>query len=66
MRNALIALILAGSLAAGRPALLGQIWTFVVSAADEGCRFDPNGLCEPAPQPNAGCRFDPNGSPCES
>lgn len=71
MRKALIALILAGTVAAGRPTLLGQLWSLLSSAlsaptADAGCRFDPNGLCKPAPQTDAGCIFDPDGSPCRS
>ena len=66
MRKALIALTLAGSLAAGRPALLGQLWSFLTSAlsaptGDAGCGFDPNGRCEPAPQTDEGLGFDPNG-----
>ncbi len=68
MRKAFIALTLAGSLAAGRPALLNQLWSFLVSAlsapsADEGCIFDPDGRCKPAPQTNAGLGFDPDGKP---
>ncbi len=68
MRKALIALILAGSLAAGRPALLGQLWSLLASAlsppaADEGCGFDPDGRCNPAPQTDEGCGFDPSGCP---
>lgn len=68
MRKALIALILAGSLAAGRPALLAQVWSLVGSAlsaptGDEGCGFDPDGRCIPAPQTDAGCGFDPDGCP---
>jgi hypothetical protein len=71
MRKALIALTLAGSLAAGRPALLDQIWSLLASAwsappGDAGCIFDPDGRCTPAPQTDACCRFDPNGSPCRS
>ena len=71
MRKALIALILAGSLAAGRPALLEQLWSFLSAAlspptADEGCIFNPNGRCQPAPQTDEGCRLDPDGSPCRS
>jgi hypothetical protein len=71
MRKALIALILAGSLAAGRPALLGQLWSFLTSplsppTADAGCGFDPSGRCNPAPRTDAGCIFDPSGSPCRS
>jgi hypothetical protein len=54
MRKALIALTLAGSLVAGRPAFLDQLWSFVTSAwsaptADEGCIFDPDGRCKPSP-----------------
>lgn len=69
MRNALIALILAGSLAAGRPALLGQLWSLLASpwnaaTANAGLGFDPSG--QPTPQSDEGCRFDPNGSPCRS
>jgi hypothetical protein len=65
MRQALIALILAGSFAAGRP-LLGHLWSLLAPAlsaptADEGCIFDPNGRCKPAPQTGAGLIFDPNG-----
>jgi hypothetical protein len=68
MRKALIALILAGSLAAGRPTLLGQLWSFLASAwsastADEGCGLDPDGDCKPAPQTDAGCGLDPDGCP---
>ena len=68
MRNAFIALILAGSLAAGRPTLLGQLWSLLASAwsastADAGCGFDPNGPCTPAPQPDEGCGLDPDGCP---
>jgi len=68
MRKALIALILAGSLGAGRPTLLGQLWSFLSSAlsvptADEGCIFDPNGLCKPKPQTDGGLGFDPSGQP---
>jgi hypothetical protein len=66
MRKALIVLTLAGSLAAGRPAFLDQLWSFVTSAwsaptADEGCGFDPNGRCSPAPQTDGG--LDPNDTP---
>lgn len=69
MRKALIALILAGSLAAGRPALLDQLWSLVTSpwkaaTADAGLGFDPNG--QPKPQADEGCIFDPSGSPCRS
>ena len=68
MRKALIALILAGSLAGGRPTLLGQLWSFLASAlsvptADEGCGLDPNGRCKPAPQVDEGCGLDPSGCP---
>lgn len=68
MRKALIAFILAGSLAAGRPVLLGQLWSFLGSVlaaptGDEGCGLDPDGRCNPAPQTDAGCGFDPNGCP---
>jgi hypothetical protein len=71
MRKALIALTLAGSLAAGQPALLDQLWSLLTSAwsapsADEGCGLDPDGRCKPAPRTNAGCGLDPNGSPCRS
>jgi hypothetical protein len=64
MRKALIALILAGSFAAGRPALVGQLWSLVASpwkAATEniGLGFDPDG--QPKPQSNIGLGFDPNG-----
>lgn len=66
MRNALIALILAGALAAGRPALLGQLWSLVASPlkavwANEGLGFDPDG--QPKPQTDAGLGFDPDGQP---
>ena len=64
MRNAFIALILAGALAAGRPALLGQLWSLVASpwksaTANEGLGFDPDG--QPKPQSDIGLGFDPNG-----
>lgn len=68
MRKALIALILAGSLAAGRPALLEQLWSILDAAlaaptGDEGCGLDPDGRCKPAPQMDEGCGLDPNGCP---
>jgi hypothetical protein len=68
MRKGLIALTLAGSLAAGPTALLDQLWSFIVSAlsaptTDEGCIFDPNGRCKPAPQTDGGLGFDPSGNP---
>jgi hypothetical protein len=68
MRKALITLILAASLAAGRPPLLEQLWSFVASAlggpaADEGCGLDPDGRCNPAPQTDEGCGLDPSGCP---
>ncbi len=64
MRKGLIALTLAGSLAAGPTAFLDQLWSFVTSAwststEDEGLGFDPDG--GPAPETDAGLGFDPNG-----
>lgn len=71
MRKALLALALAGGLAAGQPAFLDQLWSLLTSAlnastTDEGCGADPDGRCSPAPQPNAGCGADPDGGPCGS
>ena len=65
MRSSLVALALAAALAAGRPSL-DAIWTLLASAwsassMDEGCIFDPDGRCNPAPRNDAGCGFDPNG-----
>ena len=64
MRKALIALILAGSLAAGPSSLLGQLWSLVASpwkaaTANAGLGFDPDG--QPKPQSDIGLGFDPNG-----
>jgi len=65
MRKALVALALAGSLAAGRPVFLEPLWSLLTSiwsaSPDEGCIFDPNGRCRLAPQTDAGCIFDPDG-----
>ena len=66
MRQALIALILAGSLAAGPSSLLGQLWSLVASpwkAATEngGLGFDPDGQSKP--QTDEGCGLDPSGCP---
>lgn len=71
MRKALLALALAGALAAGQPTFLDQIWSVLTSVwsastLDEGCIGDPDGRCSPAPQPNAGCIADPDGGPCRS
>ncbi len=51
------------------PGLWGQIWLGLTSlwspqvTPDEGCRWDPNGLCVARTTviPDAGCRWDPNG-----
>src|SRR5437868_4749017 len=51
------------------PGLWGQIWLVLTSlwgpqvTPDEGCRWDPNGVCVTgtAVTPDAGCRADPNG-----
>ena len=65
MRSSFVALALAAALAGGLP--LDTIWSFLTSAwsatADEGCIFDPDGRCNPAPQTDAGCGFDPDGTP---
>ena len=60
MQKSLVALALAVSLAAGRPALLGQVWSFLTSAwGEEGFGMDPSGA--PAPQTDEGCIMDPDG-----
>jgi hypothetical protein len=63
MRTSLVALALAAALAGGLP--LDTIWSFFTSAwsasADEGCGFDPDGRCSPAPQTDEGLGFDPDG-----
>jgi hypothetical protein len=44
--------------------VLDSFWTFLKSAWREtGCMIDPDGRCEPAPQPqgDTGCMIDPNG-----
>lgn len=71
MRRSFLALAVAASLVTSQPTLLGQLWDLLAaiwsdSSADEGCGFDPNGRCTPAPQPesDAGCGFDPDGAPC--
>ena len=70
MRKALIALILAGSLAAGPAALVDQLWS--LATADEGLGFDPSGAPVglgfdpnggPTPQTDEGLGFDPDGKP---
>jgi hypothetical protein len=66
MRKTLVAVTLAAALAAARPALLDQLWTLFTSiwseaSPDEGCGFDPNGLCIPAPRAEEGCGGDPDG-----
>lgn len=66
MRKALIALILAGSLAAGPASLLGQFWSLVASpwkaaTASSGLGFDPSG--QPKPQSDIGLGLDPSGQP---
>ncbi|HWM91865.1 MAG TPA: hypothetical protein VN493_13955 [Thermoanaerobaculia bacterium] len=66
MRKALLTLALAGSLAAGRPALLDQLWSLLTSvwsasSPDAGCIADPDGRCRPAPQTDEGCGADPSG-----
>lgn len=68
MRKALLALALAGSLAAGQPALFDQLWSLLTSvwsgsSLDAGCIGDPSGGCRPAPQTDEGCIADPNGRP---
>lgn len=60
MRRILIALSLAGSLAATPPALLDQARSFLSSVWSEtGCMIDPNGKC--APRAEEGCMIDPDG-----
>lgn len=71
MRQAFLALALAGALAAGQPAFLDQLWSLLTSVwsastADEGCGADPSGRCNPTPLPTAGCGADPDGGPCGS
>ena len=62
MRKALVALALTAALAAGRPTLLGQVWSLLTSIWDEaGCRMDPSGECLLQPQTDEGCRMDPSG-----
>jgi len=70
MRRILFAAALAAALAPTSPAhLLDPLWSFLStlwaapSGFDAGCGFDPNGNCNPAPQPqlDAGCGADPDG-----
>ena len=66
MRKPLAALTLAAALAAGRPAVLDQLWSLLTSlwsasTADAGCGADPDGRCLPPPQTDEGCIGDPNG-----
>lgn len=60
IRRILIALSLAGSLAAAQPALLDQARSFLFSVWSEtGCHIDPSGKC--APSTDEGCHIDPSG-----
>ncbi|HEY2737664.1 MAG TPA: hypothetical protein VGK45_04615, partial [Thermoanaerobaculia bacterium] len=51
------------------PGLWGQIWLVLANlwgpqvTPDEGCRWDPNGVCVTGTTvaPDEGCRADPNG-----
>lgn len=73
MRKALFALGLTASLlasGASQPSLLDPLWAFLSSIwtgqpSDIGCGMDPDGRCQPNPQPNTeiGCGMDPNGCP---
>ncbi len=38
----------------------GSLWD-LLSSIDEGCIWDPNGQCQPAPRIDEGCGWDPNG-----
>jgi hypothetical protein len=66
MRRALLALTLAGAVAAGQAGFLDPLWSLLTSVwsesvPDEGCGLDPDGTCNPAPQTDAGCILDPEG-----
>jgi len=69
MRRTLVALALAAStLTAGPTGFMEPLWRFLSSLWDkpattkEGCGWDPNGLCKPAPpQTDEGGGWDPNG-----
>jgi hypothetical protein len=82
MRRTLVAMIFAAStLTAGPAGLFEPLWRLLSAlwgepAAKEGCGWDPNGLCAPAPpqsdegagwdpfgQPKAGAGWDPSGQP---
>jgi hypothetical protein len=45
--------------------LLAQVWDFLTGVwSANGCEFDPDGRCRPAPptvQTDNGCEFDPSG-----
>lgn len=61
MRRILIALSLAGSLAAAPATLLDQARSFLSSIwSESGCMIDLNGKC--APTTDEGLRIDPNGA----
>lgn len=61
MRRTLIALSLAGSLAAAPATLLDPFWSFLSSVWSEtGCHIDPSGKC--APTTDTGLRIDPDGA----
>lgn len=71
MHRALVAIALLASLAApvssNGLASLRVLWSepWSDSFSKEGCRMDPFGRCNPAPQPQpeAGCGMDPSGCP---
>lgn len=70
MRRTLLALAIIAPLFS--PGLLDPIGNLLVSfwsasaTGDAGCIGDPNGGCQPTPepQPDAGCEADPYGTPC--
>lgn len=72
MRRTLPALAVTVSLLTSSPRAFESIWSLLSvfwgasAGTDEGCGWDPYGVCRPAPesQPDAGCGWDPNGSPC--
>ena len=60
MRRTLFAVVVAASLLTPLWDLLSPLWGGS-EHTDEGCIWDPDGSCRPAPQTDEGCIWDPNG-----
>lgn len=69
MRRSFVVLVLAASLVNAPSGLFDPLWAFLSSlgggsvSTKAGCGLDPNGQCQPAPQPTSeiGCGLDPDG-----